>query len=77
MITNHITISQADRRYAYKVNFTVAVLICKRFLRLLNNVLQLDVEALIRKNTLPIRPERKRVRNIRKQAAVSFIYRVA
>jgi hypothetical protein len=80
LITSHVVISQADNKHDYKANFTVAVLVCRHFLRLLNNEPPLDVEALIRKNILPIRPLRQghtNVRKIRSKPAVSFVYRVA
>lgn len=75
MITSHVVIQHRDTRYEYQVNFTVAIHICRYFFR--NNVLSPDVEALILKNILPIRPGRKDIRKIRYKTAVSFIYRVA
>jgi len=79
MITSNVVISQADTKHAYQVNFTVAIHICRHFLRLWfkSNVSPPDVEALIRKNILPVRPGRKDKRKIRYKAAVSFLYRVA
>jgi hypothetical protein len=77
MITSHVVISKSDTKYAYQVNFTIAVLVCKLFLRLRNNEPPPDVEALIRKNILPVRPERKNQRNTRPKSNVSFVYRVA
>jgi hypothetical protein len=77
MITSHVIIQHRDARYLYQVNFTVAIHICRYFFRYRNNVLSPDVEALIQKNILPIRPGRKDQRKIRHKTAVSFIYRVA
>jgi hypothetical protein len=77
MITSHVVISQADTIHAYQVNFTVAIHICRHFLRLCRNAPPLLVEALIRKNILPVRPGRKNERKIKTKTAVSFIYRVA
>lgn len=80
IITSHVVISQTNTMHEYKVNFTVAVLVCRRFLRLRCNEPPLDVEALIRKNILPIRPIRKgqtNERKIRSKSAVSFVYRIA
>jgi hypothetical protein len=80
MITSHVVISQMDKRHLYQVNFTVAVHVCRRFLRSRDNEPSLCVEALIRKNILPIRPVRpgqQNTRKIRNQSAVSFVYRVA
>lgn len=75
MITLHVVIQLSDTKYAYQVNFTVAIQICRYFFRC--NVLSPDVEALIQKNILPVRPGRKDIRKIRYKTAVSFIYRVA
>ncbi|MBO9606838.1 MAG: IS4 family transposase, partial [Paenibacillaceae bacterium] len=77
MMTSHVVISQMDTRYVYQANFTVAVHVCRRFLRSRDDEPPLDVEALVRKNILPIRPGRQNTRNIRSQSAVSFVYRVA
>jgi hypothetical protein len=75
MITLHVIIQFCDTKYVYQVNFTVAIHICRHFLRY--NVPSTDIEALIHKNILPIRPGRKDIRKIRPKKAVSFIYRVA
>jgi hypothetical protein len=80
MITAHVVISQGGRKHEYKVNFAVAVLICRHFLRSKDNEPPPDVEALIRKNTLPVRPIRpgwNSARHIRPKSAVSFVYRIA
>jgi hypothetical protein len=80
MMTSHVVISQMDKRHHYQVNFTVAVHVCSHFLRSRGDGPPPDVEALIRKNILPIRPIRqgqKNTRKIRYKSAVSFVYRVA
>jgi len=77
MITSHVIISKTDTKHVYQVNFTVAIHICRHFLRAWINAPPFDVEALIRKNTLPVRPDRLNKRNIRCKSAVSFLYRVA
>ena len=77
MITSHVVISQTGSKHVYQANFTVAIHICRRFLRLWCNAPPPDVEALIRKNILPVRPGRKDNRKIRYRTAVSFLYRVA
>ena len=77
MITSHVVISQSDTKHTYQVNFTVAIHICRQFLRIGTNVPPLDVEALIRKNILPVRPNRRDKRKTRIRTAVSFLYRVA
>jgi hypothetical protein len=77
MVTSHVVISQTDTKHEYQVNFTVAIHICRQFLRAWINAPPFDVEALVRKNILPVRPDRKNKRNIQRKPTVSFIYRVA
>ncbi|MNW59962.1 Transposase DDE domain protein [compost metagenome] len=80
MMTSHVVISQMDKRHPYQVNFTVAVHVCRHFLRSRGDDPLPDVEALIRKNILPIRSVRQgqeNTRKIRYKSAVSFVYRVA
>lgn len=79
MMTSHVVISQMDKRHSYQINFTVAVHVCRYFLRSRDDEPPPDVEALIRKNILPIRPLRpgqKNTRKIRYKSVVSFVYRV-
>jgi hypothetical protein len=77
MVTSHVVISRADRKLTYQVNFTVAVHLCKRFLRSRIHETPPNVEALIRKNILPVRPGRKDKRKLRSRPTISFLYRVA
>lgn len=77
MITSHVVISQTGTKHTYQVNFTAAIHICRHFLCLWSNAPPLDVEALIRKNILPVRLGRKDKRRGKGKAAVSFLYRVA
>ena len=75
LVTSPVIIQKADKKYAYKANFSVAVHVCRQFF--LGNVSPPDVEALIRRHVLPIRPGRSRPRKMTAKHAVSFIYRVA
>jgi len=77
MITSHVVISQTDTKHDYQVNFTIAIHICRHFLRLCGNMPPPDVEVLIGRNILPIRPGRSIKRLLRPKTAVSFIYRIA
>ena len=79
MITTHVIITKKDSKHAHQVNFTVAIDVCRQFMRVCFWYIGLppDVEALIGKNTLPVRPGRSDKRNIRSKTAVSFLYRVA
>ena len=62
--------------YAYKVNFKMAVMLCKEHLRTPNT----DGETLskeIARYTIPIRPNRQDERNLRAKGFYGFVYRVA
>ena len=75
MITSHVVIKVKNRKYAYKINFSAAVHICREFF--LGRVPPLDVEALVSKYLTPVRPDRSRPRNMAVKTPVCFIYRIA
>jgi hypothetical protein len=77
MITSHVVISYNSTKHTYRINFTNAVNVCRQFLHSWSNAPPPDVEALLRKRILPVRPNRKNIRNIRAKTAVSFTYRIA
>ena len=60
-----------------QVNFTIAIYICREYLRNKRNLSPPDVINLIEKHVLTVRPGRKDPRKIKPQASVSFLYRVA
>ena len=72
---SNIIIEKKDRKYAYKVNFSVAVHICHEIL--LGSVSPLDIEILIARYITPIRPGRSRPRNMTAKTIINFMYRVA
>jgi len=78
MAASHAVISKGRKQHAHRVNFTAALLACRRFLRICGNISSNDIEALICKNTVPIRLDRDKFPckpNFR--SAVCFVYRVA
>lgn len=75
LIAMKVCVQQDNKVYVYQINFAEAIYICRHFIR--NKESPQDVEALIARNILPVRPDRKYIRTIRYQSAVSFIYRVA
>lgn len=75
IITMHVVIQQNDTKHIYQMNYTIAIHICCYFLR--NDISPPDVEKLIQKNLLPIRPGRSDPRKVKPKSAVSFLYRVA
>lgn len=75
LITSHVVIEKGSRKYEYKVNFSVAVHICRDFLLSIN--IPPDIELLIARYVTPIRPGRSRPREMKVKQAISFMYRIA
>jgi hypothetical protein len=79
MITSHVIISRKDKQHQYQVNFTVAVHVCRHFLRSRDDEPPPNVEALIGKNILPCRfdpsaqDSRIRAKSATNQLLASFI----
>lgn len=63
-------------KHCYQVNFTMAISICRQYLKCINLMAQ-NVVLLIRKYILPMRPGRQNPRKVKPQTAVGFLYRVA
>lgn len=70
-----VHLEQKATKHLYQVNFTVAIQICKKFMRC--RIPSIDVEALIIKNILPVRKDRQNQRKVKSQSVISFLYRVA
>ena len=66
----------SDGIYAYKVNFKMAVMLCKEFLRMPNANSEKLLEEIAR-HTVPIRPNRQDERNLKVKGFVGFVYRMA
>ena len=77
LITTHIVNQMKNKDKTKQVNFTVAIYICREYLRQKRNIRPPDVIKLIEKHILPVRPGRKYPRKVKPQASVSFLYRVA
>ena len=75
MITSHVVIEKKQRKHTYKANFSVAVHLCRRFYR--GKTTSPNVETIIAKNLIPIRPDRHRERNLTAKIFRGFFYRVA
>jgi hypothetical protein len=75
MITAHVVIENMQRKHTYKANFSVATHMCRLFY--LRKTTSPDLEAIIAKNLIPIRPDRHRGRNLCGKIYHSFLYRVA
>lgn len=77
LITTHIVQQMQNKDKTKQVNFTIAIYICREYLRQKRNLSPPDVIKLIEKHILPVRPGRKDPRKVKPQASVSFLYRVA
>lgn len=77
LITTHVVLQMQDKSKTKQVNFTIAIYICREFLRQKRQLSPPDVIKLIEKHILPVRPGRKDPRKVKPQASVSFLYRVA
>ena len=75
MITTHVIIHRKDRKYDYKINFAVAVHVCRLFFR--GDIAPPDLEAQLSRNIVPIRPDRRRKREKHSSSVISFTYRLA
>ncbi|MBU5681791.1 transposase [Blautia sp. MSJ-9] len=63
LITSHVVIEKGNRKYEYKVNFSVSVRICREFL--FKEIFPPNIELLIARYITPIRPGRSRLRNMK------------
>ena len=77
LITTHVIKQMKNNDKTKQVNFTIAIYICREYLRNKHNLSPPDVINLIEKHVLPVRPGRKDPRKVKPQASVSFLYRVA
>lgn len=75
MVTSHVIIKQKKRKYIYRANSALAAHMCRMFY--CGKASSPDVEAIIAKNTIPIRPGRKRPREKNHKTFAGFLYRVA
>ena len=75
MITSHVVIDKKQRKHTYKANFSVAVHMCRLFFY--DKASPPDLETIIARNLIPIRPERHRTRSLTVKIFHGFLYRVA
>ena len=79
LLVNKAVLSQNKRKYTYAVNFALAAHICRIYLRLLTEIDSIDVMALIKKELIPVRPDRQfqRLKTAHFRKPKYLIYRVA
>lgn len=75
LIAGSIVVEKKDRKYAYKINFSLAIAICVEFLRRNSASSSMDVVTLIGRELVPIRPDRHSPRYLRARTATTFLYR--
>ena len=74
-ITSHVAVVIKQRKHKYKVNFSVAVHICRAFLK--GNASSSEVETVIAKYLIPLRLGRLYPRDIMPRRHTDFSYRVS
>ena len=77
VIIVNTVIDKSKKKHDYQVNFTMAMHICRFFLQKMADMHPPDVELLISKEILPIRPNRVYPRKVFYQKFVSFTYRAS
>lgn len=75
-IIQNTIIRKRNSTHNYKINFTRACQVCRKFIRFFNTTL-FNVEALISKFLTIIRPNRSYSRNMKPKKFTSFVYRVS
>ena len=75
MITSHVVIDKKQRKYTYKANFSIAAHMCRTFF--CGRTTSPNVETIVARNIVPIRPDRCRPRNLTSRTTISFLYRIA
>ena len=74
IILANIILEERNRKYTYQLNYTMAIQICRHYLR--QTFVTIDVEGLIKKELSPQRPHRQYQRRVIKKRWVSFAYRI-
>lgn len=75
LIVSKTVIQKKQRKHVYMINFSVAVHISREFFH--KRIPPDDIEALISRYLIPIRPGRSRPRKMSSKTPISFLYRVA
>lgn len=74
IISTNIILEERNRKYTYQLNYTMAIQICRHYLR--QTFVTIDVEGLIKKELSPQRPHRQYQHRVIKKRWVSFAYRI-
>lgn len=78
-LVNHTVVHKGKKKHFYKVNFSVAAHVCRIFLRATTENCSIDVVALLQKELIPIRKNRKykRLQTAHFRKPRFFLYRAA
>ena len=74
-VSNNIKIKEKDRKYEYQLNYVRAFHIIRNYLKEKGGKNPPDIESLIAKEILPIRPNRQNERKVKAKSPLSFNYR--
>ena len=75
LITGAIVVEKKDRKYSYRINFSIAIAVCTEFLRRSRTSPPIDVVTLIARELIAVRPGRSNPRHLRARTATTFQYR--
>lgn len=75
IIASGVTVTQKKRKYKYKTSYVMVFFLCRKFLVMPDSAPGIDIEALLNKELLPVRPGRSCKRKLKAHPAVSFLYR--
>lgn len=77
VITANVILDKCTKKHSYQINYKFAIHIYRYFISKRAEKSPPDVEALISKEILPVRPGRHDPRKVDHKKAISFLYRVA
>lgn len=75
LITGAIAVEKKERKYSYRINFSIAIAICTEYLRRPTTSPPIDVVSLIGRELVAVRPGRSNPRYLRARTATTFQYR--
>ena len=75
LITGAIAVEKKDRKYSYRINFSIAIAICTEYRRRSTTSHPIDVVSLISRGLVEVRPGRSNPRYLRARTATTFQYR--
>ena len=75
LIIGAIVVEKKNRKYSYRINFSIAIAVCTEFLRRSCASPPIDVVALIGRELIAVRPSRSNPRYLRARTATTFQYR--